>query len=87
MNYEDSVQKLMTVYGIGPKVADCVALFSLGHLQACPIDAIISHVMEDKYVIKGSYAKVGSYARDHFGPYAGYAQEYFYIGMSPEYKI
>ena len=41
----------------------------------------------NKYGIKGSYAKVGSYARDHFGPYAGYAQEYFYIGMSPEYKI
>lgn len=87
MNYEESVQKLMTVYGIGPKVADCVALFSLGHLQACPIDARISHVMEDIYGVKGSYAKVGSYARDHFGPYAGYAQEYFYIGMSPEYKI
>lgn len=86
MNYDEAIASLMTVYGIGPKVADCIALFSLGHLKACPIDARISHVMEDIYGIKGSYAKVGAYARDHFGPYAGYAQEYFYIGMSAEYK-
>lgn len=87
MNYENSVNSLMRVYGIGPKVADCIALFSLGHLIACPIDARISKVMEEKYGIKGSYAKVSAYARDHFGPFAGYAQEYFYIGMSPEYKV
>ena len=87
MNYEDSVNRLMSVYGIGPKVADCIALFSLGHLVACPIDARISKVMENRYGVKGSYAKVSTYAREHFGPYAGYAQEYFYIGMSPDYKF
>lgn len=86
MNYECAVENLMSVYGIGFKVADCIALFSLGHLEACPIDARIAHVMEDMYGIKGSYKKVSSYARNYFGPYAGYAQEYFYIGMSPEYK-
>jgi N-glycosylase/DNA lyase len=79
MDYEDAVRYLKTVRGIGDKVADCIALFSLDHLQACPVDVRIARAMRERYGVSGSYKKVSEHARRHFGRYAGYAQEYLYI--------
>ena len=47
LGYEDCVESLMGINGVGPKVADCVALFAYGHLQAFPVDARISKVTDD----------------------------------------
>jgi N-glycosylase/DNA lyase len=79
LDYEASVRYLKTVKGIGDKVADCIALFSLDHLQACPVDVRIARAMKERYGVTGSYKKVSEHARRHFGRYAGYAQEYLYI--------
>lgn len=79
MDYESAVRYLKTVKGIGDKVADCIALFSLDHLQACPVDVRIARAMRERYGVSGSYKKVSEHARRHFGRYAGYAQEYLYI--------
>lgn len=76
--YEECVSQLMGINGVGPKVADCVALFAYGHLSAFPIDARISKVMETVYGITGSYKTVSEHGRRLFGRYAGYAQEYLY---------
>ena len=35
---EDATQRLMMLSGVGPKVADCIALFGLGHHSAVPLD-------------------------------------------------
>jgi N-glycosylase/DNA lyase len=86
MGYEDAVRYLKTVKGIGDKVADCIALFSLDHLQACPVDVRIARAMRDIYGVTGSYKKVSEHARRHFGRYAGYAQEYLYIAEDRERK-
>jgi N-glycosylase/DNA lyase len=77
-DYPDCVKKLVQLEGIGTKVADCVAIFSLDHLDAFPIDVRIGRALEQRYGVKGSYRKVSEWARGHFGPYAGYAQEYIY---------
>jgi len=79
LDYESSVRYLKTVRGIGDKVADCIALFSLDHLQACPVDVRIARAMKERYGVSGSYKKVSEHARRHFGRYAGYAQEYLYL--------
>jgi len=76
--YEECVSSLKSVNGIGDKVADCIALFSYGHLNAMPIDARIHRHLNDLYGITGSYARMSDAARKHFGPYAGYAQEFLY---------
>ena len=68
----------MGIKGVGPKVADCVALFAYGHLEAFPVDVRISKEMERMYGVTGSYAKVSAYGREKFGRYAGYAQEFLY---------
>mgnify|MGYP005834196321 CR=1 FL=1 len=86
LDYEDAVAYLKRVRGVGDKVADCIALFSLGHLQACPVDVRIARAMRELYGVTGSYKKVASHARTHFGPYAGYAQEYLYIAEDRAHK-
>ena len=77
-SYLDCTKELVRFDGIGNKVADCVAIFSLDHLEAFPIDVRISRVLEQRYGVQGSYRKVGAWAREHFGRYAGYAQEFIY---------
>ena len=86
LDYRGAVRYLKTVKGIGDKVADCIALFSLDHLEACPVDVRIARAMREVYGVAGSYRKVSEHARRHFGRYAGYAQEYLYIAEGRERK-
>jgi N-glycosylase/DNA lyase len=79
MEYRDCVEELKRFEGVGDKVADCIALFSLDHLEAFPIDVRIKRAMERLYSLSGSYKKVSGSAREYFGRYAGYAQEYIFI--------
>ena len=82
MDYEEAHTTLKTLRGVGDKVGDCVCLFSLGFLQAFPIDVWIERVIQKQYGIftetGKSYAKKSASARTYFGKYAGYAQEYLY---------
>lgn len=78
LDYQDCISELKKVTGIGPKVADCVALFAYGHLESFPVDARISKVMKDIYGVDGNYRKIAEAGRSIFGRYAGYAQELLY---------
>ncbi|MEW5955522.1 MAG: DNA glycosylase [Candidatus Micrarchaeota archaeon] len=77
LSYEKARERLMNHLGIGPKVADCVCLYSLEKLDAFPIDAWMKKVLK-KYGKKGSYAALAAFARRRFGRFAGYAQQYLY---------
>ncbi|HJJ47382.1 MAG TPA: DNA glycosylase [Methanocorpusculum sp.] len=79
--YEKAKDALMQIQGVGPKVADCVLLFSFEKYEAFPVDVWIERILRTKYLCceqKLSYAKAGGFARKHFGKYAGYAQEYLF---------
>ena len=78
LDYEGCIETLLTINGVGPKVADCIALFAYGHMEAFPIDARIGKVLKNVYGQDGSYAKLSAYSREKFGRYAGYAQEFLY---------
>ncbi|MHA1577059.1 MAG: DNA-3-methyladenine glycosylase family protein [Candidatus Thorarchaeota archaeon] len=82
LEYEEAHELLNSLHGVGDKVADCVCLFSLGFLEAFPIDVWIERVIQKQYGIftatGNSYAKKSKAAREYFGSYAGYAQEYLY---------
>ena len=78
MDYDECIETLLTINGVGPKVADCIALFAYGHLEAFPIDARIGKVLKNVYGQEGSYAKLSAYSREKFGRFAGYAQEFLY---------
>ncbi len=77
-DYRGCVDALIGIEGVGPKVADCVAIFGFGHLEAFPVDVRIAKVMEGVYGVKGSYRTVSEYGMQKFGRYAGYAQELLY---------
>ena len=84
--YEEARNALMKVPGVGDKVADCVLLFSLDKLEAFPIDRWVRRAVEEWY-FEGkriSYKAVRVWAREYFGPYAGYAQQYLFHGRRVE---
>ncbi|WP_435154039.1 DNA-3-methyladenine glycosylase family protein [Haladaptatus sp. DFWS20] len=79
--YEDARDAMQVFVGVGDKVADCVLLFSLGYLEAVPLDTWIQSAIEEHYphCEQGSYAKTSRAIRDQFGDeYAGYAQTYVF---------
>lgn len=79
MKYEDALKTMLKFYGVGPKVADCVLLFSMGKREAFPVDVWVQRVMETLYFGKGATpAKIKSFAKDKFGELAGYAQQYLF---------
>jgi N-glycosylase/DNA lyase len=82
MTYSEARAALKSLHGVGDKVADCVSLFSLGFLEAFPIDVWIERVIQEHYDMfmktGRSYAKKSKAAREYFGRYSGYAQQYLY---------
>lgn len=79
MKYNDAKQELMKLEGVGEKVADCICLFSLGHLTALPVDVWIKRIFETIYLSKrASYREIQEFARNYFGKYVGYAQQYLF---------
>lgn len=49
MGYEEAKAELLGLYGVGEKVADCICLFGLHHLEAFPMDTHILQAMEKHY--------------------------------------
>ena len=78
LDYKECFGRLNDIKGIGNKAADCIALFSFGHLNAFPIDVRIGNVLRERYGIEGSYSKLSDFAKERFGRFAGYAQELLY---------
>jgi N-glycosylase/DNA lyase len=82
--YETAREYLTRFVGVGDKVADCVLLFSLGFLEAVPLDTWIRTAIADYYpdCDRGSYAETSRAVRERFGgEYAGYAQTYVFYAM------
>lgn len=49
MPYGKAKAELLKLFGVGEKVADCICLFALHHLQAFPIDTHIQQAMQAHY--------------------------------------
>jgi len=79
-NYPTPVlrEKLMTICGVGHKVADCVMLFSLGKTDVFPADVWIQRVMNVLYSPNGETADLQAEASRRFGMDAGFAQQYLF---------
>jgi N-glycosylase/DNA lyase len=84
MPYVEAKEALMEMKGIGPKIADCIAIFSLEKLEAFPIDVWIRRALAEWYFPnqKTPPDKVMlEWAQGHFGRYGGYAQQYLFHGQ------
>lgn len=79
MSYPEAKQALMRQNGIGEKVADCICLFSLGHLSALPIDVWIKRIFETLYLRRrATHREIREFAHTYFGDSVGYAQQYLF---------
>ena len=79
MSYPEAKRELMRRQGIGEKVADCICLFSLGHLGALPIDVWIKRIFETLYLRRrATYREIREFAHAYFGDRVGYAQQYLF---------
>lgn len=79
MSYLEAKQALMRQDGIGEKVADCICLFSLGRLEALPIDVWIKRIFETLYLRRrATHREIRQFAHNYFGEGVGYAQQYLF---------
>ena len=84
---EDTItarEKLLTLSGVGPKVADCILLFStLKRFDVFPIDVWVRRVMNELYIKnedenKVSKKEIMNLAEQKFGNLEGIAQQYLF---------
>ena len=72
-------KELLKIKGVGPKVADCVLLFSLKKHDAFPIDVWIGRVMKKFYLGNdASLKQIALYSAEKFGDLSGFAQQYLF---------
>ncbi len=83
-NTNEVRESLLKLSGVGPKVADCILLFSeLKRFEVFPIDVWVRRVMNELYIKeeneeKVSKKKIEELAKDKFGNLAGLAQQYLF---------
>lgn len=78
---EISYENLSSYHGVGPKVANCISLFSMKRMESFPIDTWVEKVMEQLYGIKGNKKAMADFAKERFGEYGGIAQQYLFYYM------
>lgn len=87
-NYLEAKKIIRSVPGVGNKVADCVLLFALDKLDSFPLDRWTIRILEKYYfnrfemktksITDNQYQCLHEKIIDHFGPYAGYAQQFLF---------
>lgn len=87
--YEEARRLLLALPGVGEKVADCVLLFAYGKHEAFPVDVWVKRAVE-RWYFGGhpvSERRIHEFARQRFGPLAGYAQQHLFhymrVGSAP----
>ena len=87
---------LLELDGVGPKVADCVALFSLDRRRVVPVDTHVWQIAcrdfdrsltEAKSLTPAVYLRVGELFRQRYGPFAGWAHSLLFAAELPQFRV
>lgn len=71
MDYDTAKKELLKIYGVGNKVADCICLFALHHIDAFPMDTHMISIVDNEYN--------GSFPFEKYDGYAGVLQQYMFF--------
>lgn len=95
---DDVQSRLVQFRGVGRKVADCVALFSLRQASAIPVDVHVWSIARRDYgadnrvlgsarsITPSVYAAVGDVFRNRFGPHSGWAHSLLFVAELPSFR-
>lgn len=79
MDTQQASDALSSLMGVGPKVADCILLFSLNKGEVFPVDVWVKRIMEKIYFKENTSLKeIRKYANENFGQYAGIVQQHLF---------
>ena len=80
--YLRAKRELMECYGVGPKIVDCIALFTLDKPEAFPLDTWIRRALDAYFRGRERPADPGlvRWAQNHFGRNAGFASQLLFRG-------
>lgn len=85
LDTKDLRNKLISLSGVGPKVADCVLLFGYGRQDVFPVDTWIEKMYVKFYCsnsqIVPNREKIRENLLKEFGNLSGYAQQYLFYSM------
>ncbi|WMJ88114.1 DNA-3-methyladenine glycosylase family protein [Anaerocolumna sp. MB42-C2] len=70
LSFEETLKQLQTLSGVGIKVANCVALYGLHHIEAFPIDVWIARILKDIYN--------DQFNLEPYNGFAGIVQQYMF---------
>lgn len=89
LNDDECHKELQKISGVGPKVADCIMLFSMDKYTAFPVDVWVKRAMQHFYLAPDvSLKKIRDFAREKFDPFCGFAQQYlFYYARENNIKL
>ena len=80
-SYGEILESLISIPGVGDKVANCVMLFSMDCLEAFPVDVWIRRILRENYVTKKDKvpdSQLRTWSQNQFGPFAGYVNQYLF---------
>lgn len=72
-SFEEAVITLKSIHGIGEKVANCISLYGLHHVEGFPVDVWIRRVLEEIYH--------NQFDKDKYRGYSGIVQQYMFYYM------
>ena len=80
LTYENCLQSLISLPGIGDKVANCIMLFAIDKIEAFPVDVWIERIIKENYLPDPKVSKtvIRSWAQENFCSYAVYANHYLF---------
>lgn len=70
---------LLSLMGVGPKVADCILLFGYSRCDSFPVDTWIEKVYIDLFHEKVPRQTMSKNLINYFGDLSGYAQQYLFF--------
>ncbi|MEG2310774.1 MAG: DNA glycosylase [Clostridia bacterium] len=76
-------EELLKLQGVGPKVADCILLFSCGRKEVFPIDVWVEKIMRKLYFTDDNITKkeIVKHAYEKFGVNAGIVQQHLFYNI------
>ncbi len=87
LSARETCEALRGYCGVGPKVANCIALFAMRKFDSFPIDTWVKKVMNIMYGIdENNMKKMAEYAEENFGEYGGIAQQYLFYYITHSKK-